>query len=112
MNSVPAGTLTSRKRKRLNTDHYDTVNNQYHRSVRSVKRHKLIVRDKYGSLREIKLEDTRLYLLYVATPPMSQRMHKVFRLRFRLPYQSFINLSDDISKHALFKRCTRVGAVW
>ena len=38
------------------------------RTPRSVKRHKLMVRDKEGTLREIRPEDTLWYLLYVAQP--------------------------------------------
>ena len=38
-------------------------------------------------------------------------MAKVFRLRFRLPYQSFLNLSEEIERHELFKYWIRVDAV-
>ena len=78
---------------------------------RSVKRHKLMVRDEDGTLREIRPVDTLWYLLYVSNPPTSERMSKLFRLRFRLPYQSFISLSDEIQEHDIFKRWTRVDAV-
>ena len=52
---------------------------------RSTKRYKLTVRDRNGSIREIKPEDTLWYLLYVATPPSSERLCRLFRTRFRLP---------------------------
>ena len=78
---------------------------------RSVKRHKLMVRDDDGSLREIRPVDTLWYLLYVSNPPTSGRMSKLFRHRFRLPYQSFLSLNDEIGKHDIFKRWTRVDAV-
>ena len=89
-------TLCSNKRKRkIVVQKPKAVNKRQ----RLVKRHKLMVRDEDGSLREIKPVDTLWYLLYVSNPPTSQRMSKLFRLHFRLPYQSFISLSNDISKH-------------
>ena len=96
-----------RKRKRQDMQIQQSVKRT---RSRSVKRHRLIVRDKDGSLREIKPEDTLWYLLYVAYPPMSKRMHKIFRLRFRLPYASFMTLSNDISIHPIFARWTRCDA--
>ena len=59
--------------------------------IRSVKRHKFPVRDKDRSLREIRPEDTLWYLLYVPHPLITPRMSKVFRLRFRLPYEPSIS---------------------
>ena len=76
-----------------------------------MKQHKLIVRDIDGSLRDIRSVDTLWYLLYAANPPTSHRMANVFRLRFRLPYQSFLNLSEKIEHHELFKLWTRVDTV-
>ena len=46
--------------------------------IRTVKRHKLMVRDSDGSLRELCSKDTLWYLLYVANPPTSKRMSKLF----------------------------------
>ena len=101
-------TLLSNKRKRRKLVEKPKA---VRKRQRSVKRHKLMVRDEDGSLREIKPVDTLWYLLYVSNPPTSKRMSKVFRLRFRLPYQSFISLSHDISNHDIFIRWTRVDAV-
>ena len=81
------------------------------RTPRSVKRHKLMVRDKDGTLREIRPEDTLWYLLYVAQPPSSKRMMKLFRLRFRLPHSSFVSLCATIKTHELFRQWTRCDAV-
>ena len=81
------------------------------RKPRSVKHHKLIVIDKDGTLREIKPEDTLWYFLYVAIPPSSNRMMKLFRLRFRLPYASYLSLSADIKRHEIFSQWTRCDTV-
>ena len=85
-----------------------TVRNK---SQRSIKRHKLMVRHEDGSLREIRPVETLWYLLCVPNPPTSERMSKLFRLRFRLPYQSFMSLSDEMQEHDMFQRWTRVDAV-
>ena len=81
------------------------------KQVRSVKKHKLIVRDSNGELREIRCEDTLWYILYVAHPLTSTRMENLFRLRFRMPYDSFLRLSHDVSKHNIFQRWSRTDAV-
>ena len=78
---------------------------------RSVERHKLIVRDEDGSLREIRPVDTMQSSLHVSNPPTVERMSKLFRLRFRLPYQSFTSLSDETQEHDVFQRWTRFDAV-
>ena len=71
---------------------------------RSVKRHKLLVRNDDGSLRELTPEDTLWYLKYVKTPPWNDRLKKQFRNRFRMPYQSFIDLHESIDCDPLFHR--------
>ena len=88
-------TQLSKKKQRTNTP-------------RSTKRHRLLVRDNDGSLREIRPEDTLWYLLYVNQPPLNERMHRHFRARFRIPYESFLNLSEDIINHACFIQWTSV----
>ena len=81
------------------------------RKTRSIKRYRLEVRDPDGSLREIRATDTLWYLLYVAAPPTSDRMQRLFRQRFRLPYSSFLDLSDKIQSHHHFQRWTNTDAV-
>ena len=76
-----------------------------------MKRHKLFVRDNDGSLREIRPIDTLWYLLYVNQPPQNERMYRIFRSRFRLPYDSFLRLSEDIMDHSCFAQWTRCDAV-
>ena len=38
-------------------------------------------------------------------------MYRLFRSRFRLPYDSFLSLSEDIMDHSCFARWTRCDAV-
>ena len=78
---------------------------------RSVRRYKLLVRDNDGSLREIRPEDTLWYLLYVNQPPLNERIHRLFRSRFKIPYETFLKLSVDITNHSCFKQWTRADAV-
>ena len=81
------------------------------RKSRSVKRHKLLARDNDGSLREIRPEDTLWYQLYVNQPPQDERMAKLFRNRFRLLYESFLTLSEEVMNDPMFARWTRSDAV-
>ena len=78
------------------------------RTKKSVKRHKILVRNEDGTLQEIRPEDTLWYQLYVNTPPRNKRLAKQFRLRFCMPYESFLLLSEDIYKHGFFNQWTRV----
>ena len=57
--------------------------------IRTVKKHRILVRENDGSLREVKPQDTLWYLLYVRQPPRNKRLAALFRRRFRLPYGSF-----------------------
>ena len=98
----------SKKWKRTNV--HPSINKSQ-KKRRSVKRHKLFVRDTDGSLREIRSKDTLWYLLYVNQPLQNERMYRLFRLRFRLPYDSFITLSEDIVVHPCFAQWTRCNAV-
>ena len=90
--------------KKRKYDEVDTNSFSTCRSNRSVKKHKLLVRTSDGGTRELKPEDTIWYMLYTANEPRDDRMKKLFRLRFRLPYFDFLSLSEEISKHELFSR--------
>ena len=79
--------------------------------IRSVKKHRVLVRDSDGTLRELKPEDTLWYLLYVENPPHNERMSKLFKLRFRMPYSSFLELTDELSVHPIFERWQKCDAV-
>ena len=91
----------SKKRKR-SSDVLDIAPKVKH--PRSIKRHKLLVRNEDGELREILPIDTLWYVLFIANPPRNKRLLKQFRLRFRMPYDSFLSLSDDLVKHEIFTR--------
>ena len=100
-----------KKRKRRNIESTRIKKKRRGRSVGSVKYHKMIVRDNDGSLREIRPTDTLWYLLYIKQPPANKRLLQLFRKRFRLPYDSFISLSEDVMAHPMFVRWTRCDAV-
>ena len=59
--------------------------------TRSVKNHKLLVRGDDGAIRSLTPKDTLWFLLYVKSSPQDERLKKIFRSRFRLPY--FISAS-------------------
>ena len=46
-------------------------------------------------------------MLYVSQPPINERMYRFFRKRFRLPYESFLSLSEDVIDDPYFSRWTR-----
>ena len=77
------------------------------RKPRSIKKHRLWIRENDGQLRELKYTDTLWYLFYLKEPPRNNRLRKQFRNRFRIPYDKFLELVDNISHHELFKRWTR-----
>ena len=81
------------------------------KKIRSVKKYKTMVRDRDGLLRELLPTDTLWYLFYISNPPNTERLLKLFRRRFRLPYDTFITLSNDISTNPIFDRWNRCDAV-
>ena len=81
------------------------------KALRSCKSHGIYVRDDDGSLREIMPTDTLWYLLYVVQAPANERLHQLFRIRVRMPYDSFISLSHELMSHSSFIRWTRCDAV-
>ena len=96
----------TRSRKRKHSQVFEDINKKKKQTrIRSIKRHKLMVRDSDGSLREIRPTDTLWYLLYIAHPPITERIFKLFRLRFRMPYQSFLDLAENI-------RCNEKNSQW
>ena len=68
----------------------------------SVKSHQILVRDDDGSLRETLLTDTLWYILYVVQATSNDRLHKLFRSRFSMPYEMFITLSHEVTAHSCF----------
>ena len=69
-----------------------------------MKRHRLLVREEDGTLRELRSKYMLWYRLYVNTPPRNKRLSHQFRMRFRMPYDSFISLSNEIKHHDIFNR--------
>ena len=79
---------------------------------RSMKKHKLLVREDHGSIRELTPKDTLWYMLYVKNLPSNKRLAKLFINRFRLYYSSFIELCNEISEHNNVLRWKCVDDVW
>ena len=100
--------LLQKKRK---CNHLDLTQHKKQKKIRSVKKYKMMVRDRDGLLRELLPIDTLWYLFYISNPPNTERLLKLFRRRFRLPYDTFITLSNDISTNPIFDRWNRCDAV-
>ena len=49
--------------------------------------------------------------MHIANPFLTDRMRNLFRLRFRIPYESFLSLSEEIIQHPLFEQWTHNDAV-
>jgi hypothetical protein len=64
--------------------------------IRSVKRHPILCRANDGSLCEATYKDSTWWTLYIETPPQTKHLLKIFRNRFRLPYDEFIKLANSI----------------
>ena len=84
-----------------------------HKKVkRSVKKHHDIqVRGKDGNVRNATFEDSTWHTLYIQSPPDSKRRKKVFRRRFRLPFEIYLEMVNDITSHELFSRWTKKDCV-
>ena len=79
-------------------------------SSRSVKKYKLLVRDDAGLLRSLTSTDTLWYQLYIKMSSQNDRLKKIFRTRFRIPYCYFLELSDSVMNHEIFSRWTNCDA--
>ena len=98
--------------KKRNIEINDTYSRKKaRRTPRSIKRFPILCRADDGSLRVATTEDSTWFLLYIAVPPVGERLLKLFRKRFRLPYNNFLLLCNDIKKHELFQRWTYNDAV-
>ena len=91
-------------KKRKSRNNFQSNQHKTKQNKRSVKRHKLLVCDNNGTLRDLKSTDTLWYLLYVKSPPRSERLARKFRTRFRMPHQNFITLSEDLEDHEIFNQ--------
>ena len=98
---ITSSNITSKKR---NIDASSTSRKLI--TKRSVKRDKLLVQNDDGQLSKLTLQYSLWDRLYVQTTTRNTRLAKHFCLRFRLPYDNFIALSDDVEHDELFVRCT------
>ena len=82
------------------------------RTKRSVKKHLDIkVRGTNGELRDATFKDSTWHTLYIDTPPTTERRKKIFRRRFRLPYEVYLEMVDDVKNHELFTRWTHKDCI-
>ena len=66
-------------------------------------------RDADGNMIPINPQDTIWWRVYVASPPLNNRRFiKKFRRRFRMPYEQYLELLEDIQESPLFKRWRKV----
>ena len=98
-------------RKRDNENSTISSNKKAQKATRSIKRHPILCRADDGTLREATQEDSTWFRLYIATPPVGERLLKQFRNRFRLPYNDFISLCNDLITNELFHRWSYGDAV-
>ena len=81
------------------------------KKLRSVKRHTIQVPNKDGTLRNLTFKDSTWYNLYINSPQDSNRKLKIFRRRFRLPYNEFLKMVEDIKEHEFFTRWTKKDCI-
>ena len=98
------------KRKKSNTP--PKSNPKKKRTKRSIKKHHDIrVRGSNGEIRDATFKDSTWHTLYVDSPPTSNRRKKVFRRRFRLPFEVYLDMVKDLKNHELFTRWTKKDCV-
>ena len=90
-----------------NNNNNEQSSKKRQKTTRSVKRHKIQIRDKDGNVRYATCKDSTWHTLYIATPPTSNRRLKQFRRRFRIPHDKFLEMVKDIKEHSLFSRWTQ-----
>ena len=103
--------IRSNKTKRDNESSVFSSNKKARNVSRSIKRHPILCRADDGTLREATHEDSTWFRLYIETPPVGERLLKQFRKRFRLPYNDFISLCNDLKTHEFFHRWSYEDAV-
>ena len=103
--------IHSNNKKRDNESSVFPSNKKSRNISRSIKRHPILCRADDGTLREATHEDSTWFRLYIETPPVGERLLKQFRKRFRLPYNDFISLCNDLKTHEFFHRWSYEDAV-
>ena len=96
--------LYEKKRKR---DTKPKSTNKKKRKQRSVKRHSILWRNDDGTMRNATSKDSSWYTLYIETPPSNERLKGMFRNRFRVPYNEFVELAESLKENELFSRWTK-----
>ena len=94
------------KKKRKSDCKAKSTNKKRRSQERRVKRHHILWRNDDGSVRNATFRDSNWYTLYLVTPPSSDRLKKMFRNRFRVPYEEFLEMADSLLDNSLFERWT------
>jgi hypothetical protein len=82
-----------------------------HRSRRECKKRFIYTRDASGARVPMTAETCLWMAMYIECPDLENpKFHKVFRRRFRMPYDSFLGLLDRVKNDELFKRWSQYDA--
>ena len=91
-----------RRRRRKNS--MNSCAKQSFRARRSVKKHYVLYRDDDDALKRLVPRTTMWYYMYVKDPPRNLRLANLFRLRFRMPHECYIDTLEAIKKNEIFSR--------
>ena len=97
------------KRRKITND-ANELESRRDRTPKSVFRHPMMIRNDDGSTSEMKPKDSLWQILYISNPPQSRRQKKIFRNRFRIPYDMFLDIVEQISQEDEFSQWTRKDA--
>ena len=82
------------------------------RKDRSVKKHDLVHTDLDGNEKVMTWKDSLWHTLYISnSPTRTNRQRKLFRQRFRLPYNDFLQLVEEVESNEMFARWCGKDAV-
>jgi len=76
-----------------------------------VKRHHIQVPNSDGTMRNLTFKDSTWYNLYINSAQDSNRKLKIFRRRFRLPYNEFLKMVEEIKQNEHFVRWMRKDCI-
>ena len=80
-------------------------------SKRTCKKKYIYTRDATGAMVPMTSEISLWYAMYIVSPDLENaKFQKKFRWRFRLPYDSFLSLVEQMKGHELFTRWSRYDA--
>lgn len=82
------------------------------RARRSVKRHPVYIRDDNGNIVRLTPTKSSWYAMYVLSPNINnEKWKKKFRRRFRMPYEKYVDVVEELKEAEAFKQWSRFDAV-